>query len=299
VKQVASTDATVLIQGETGVGKELIARTIHSESERSTKPFIAVNCAALPATVVESELFGHERGAFTGAERRRNGRFELADGGTLMLDEVGELPPEIQPKLLRVLQDGEFERVGGSETLRVDVRLIAATNRDLRLDVQQGRFREDLFYRLDVFPITIPPLRDRREDIPLLVEHFVRRIGGGRGVFIEEVPAELMRRFEGYDWPGNVRELQNVIERAVLVSSDRVLRLDEPLRRDDASDPQPEAARRQPRPTLDELQRDYIVEVLASCDGKVSGQGGAADVLGLHPNTLRSRMKKLGIAVPK
>jgi chemotaxis protein methyltransferase CheR len=298
VKQVAPTDATVLIHGETGVGKELVARAIHRESGRSGQRFVAVNCAALPPNLVESELFGHERGAFTGAERRREGRFELADGGTLLLDEVGELPAEVQPKLLRVLQDGEFERVGGSATLRVNVRVIAATNRDLRNDVEDGRFREDLYYRLEVYPITIPPLRDRREDIAPLVQHFVRQIAGRRGVRIDEVPAELMRRLEAYDWPGNVRELQNVVERAVLVSTGGVLRLAEPLA-EPAGAPRARSAATPPRPTLEELQRDYISEVLEACGGRIAGAGGAADVLGLHPNTLRSRMKKLGVKSPK
>jgi chemotaxis protein methyltransferase CheR len=260
-----------------------------------------VNCAALPPDLVESELFGHERGAFTGAERRREGRFELADGGTLLLDEVGDLPAEVQPKLLRVLQDGAFERVGGTSTLQVDVRVVAATNRDLRQDVEEGRFREDLYYRLEVYPITIPPLRDRREDIPLLVEHFAKQIAGRRGVRIDEVPAELMRRLEAYDWPGNVRELQNVAERAVLVSTGGVLRLAEPLTETPselATFPRTPGAMR-PRPTLDELERDYISEVLEDCGGRIAGAGGAAEVLGLHPNTLRSRMKKLGVAASR
>jgi PAS domain S-box-containing protein len=296
VKQVAPTDATVLINGETGVGKELIARAIHRESGRAGRRFVAVNCAALPPNLVESELFGHERGAFTGAERRREGRFELAGGGTLLLDEVGDLPAEVQPKLLRVLQDGEFERVGGTETHRADVRVIAATNRDLRQDVEDGRFREDLFYRLEVYPITIPPLRDRREDIEPLVQHFVRQIAGRRGVRIGEVPAELMRRFEAYDWPGNVRELQNVVERAVLVSTGGVLRLAEPLAAA-AEDPTPVAALRRPWSTLEALERDYITDVLEECGGQIAGAGGAAEILGLHPNTLRSRMKKLGVRV--
>ncbi len=299
VKQVAPTDATVLIHGETGVGKELIARAIHRESGRSGQRFVAVNCAALQPNLVESELFGHERGAFTGAERRREGRFELADGGTLLLDEVGELPAEVQPKLLRVLQDGEFERVGGSVTVRVNVRVIAATNRDLRQDVEDGRFREDLYYRLEVYPITIPPLRDRREDIAPLMQHFVRQIAGRRGVRVDEVPAELMRRLEAYDWPGNVRELQNVVERAVLVSTGGVLRLAEPLAETPANDLTPPRTPGATWQTLEEVERNYISEVLGACGGRIAGAGGAADVLGLHPNTLRSRMKKLGVAASR
>ena len=295
VKQVAPTDATVLIRGDTGVGKELIARAIHRESDRAGRRFIAVNCAALPPNLVESELFGHERGAFTGADRRREGRFELADGGTLLLDEVGDLPAEVQPKLLRVLQDGEFERVGGSETLRTNVRVIAATNRDLRQDVNDGRFREDLYYRLEVYPITIPPLRDRREDIRPLVRNFVRQIAGRRGTRIDEVPAELMRRLEAYDWPGNVRELQNVIERAVLVSTGGVLKLAEPLTAAEAPNDVAPIITDRHWQTLEQLERQYIGEVLESCGGRIAGAGGAAEVLGLHPNTLRSRMKKLGI----
>ena len=229
VEQVAKTDATVLLQGETGVGKELIARVIHEKSSRSNGPQVKVNCATLPEALVESELFGHEKGAFTGADRQRKGRFELADGGTLLLDEVGELPLGTQVKLLRVLQEGEFERVGGSRTIKVKVRVIAATNRKLHDDVSTGRFRQDLFYRLNVYPLTIPPLRQRREDIPLLVSHYARQIGERLGKSISEVPAQVMREFTEYNWPGNIRELQNVIERAVIVSSDGVLRLPEPL----------------------------------------------------------------------
>jgi len=298
VRQVAPGDTSVLILGETGVGKELIARTIHDESPRSSGPFVVVNCAALPPNLIESELFGHERGAFTGAERQRRGRFELAHGGTLFLDEVGEMPLEMQPKLLRVLQEGQLERVGGSEAIAVDVRVIAATNRDLNVDMEAGRFREDLFYRIAVYPITVPPLGDRREDIPLLVEHFVHRFAQRRGRSIDEIPAEVMRRLRAYDWPGNVRELQNVIERAVLTTTDRVLRLAEPLR----SEPNATAATREngseaPDMTLDEVERRYIVRVLEVTGGQISGAGGAAEILGLHANTLRYRMKKLGITV--
>ena len=300
VREVAPSDTSALILGETGVGKELIARTIHAESRRAHGPFVVVNCAALPPNLIESELFGHERGAFTGADRQRRGRFELAHGGTIFLDEVGELPLEMQPKLLRVLQEGEMERVGGTQTIPVDVRLIAATNRELIVDMEAGRFREDLFYRVAVYPITVPPLRDRREDIPPLVQHFAQHYAQRRGKRIEEVPAELMRRLQAYDWPGNVRELQNVIERAVLTTRDRVLRLAEPLKsaanekvatRENGSDA--------PDLTLDEVERRYIVRVLQATEGQISGAGGAAEVLGLHANTLRYRMKKLGISVDR
>ncbi len=298
VRQVASGDTSVLILGETGVGKELIARTIHSESTRSNGPFVVVNCAALPPNLIESELFGHERGAFTGAERQRRGRFELAHGGTLFLDEIGELPLELQPKLLRVLQEGEIERVGGTDTIAVDVRLIAATNRDLTAEMEAGRFREDLFYRVAVYPITVPPLCDRRDDIPVLVQHFVRHFAQRRGLRIDEIPAEVMRRLQTYDWPGNIRELQNVIERAVLTTTGSVLHLAEPLK----SDPNGKAASRDTVSeisglTLDEVERRYIVQVLETTQGQISGAGGAAEILGLHANTLRYRMKKLGIKV--
>jgi PAS domain S-box-containing protein len=298
VRQVASGDTSVLILGETGVGKELIARTIHSESPRSNGPFVVVNCAALPPNLIESELFGHEKGAFTGAERQRRGRFELAHGGTLFLDEIGELPLELQPKLLRVLQEGEIERVGGTDTITVDVRLIAATNRDLNADMEAGRFREDLFYRVAVYPITVPPLRDRREDIPLLVQNFVQHFAQRRAARIDEVPAEVMRRLQSYEWPGNVRELQNVIERAVLTTTDRVLSLAEPLKSGSNGKMAPrDAAPELSGLTLDEVERRYIVQVLETTQGQISGAGGAAEILGLHANTLRYRMKKLGIKV--
>jgi PAS domain S-box-containing protein len=297
VKQVAPTDASVLIHGETGVGKELVARAIHRESGRAGRRFVAVNCAALPPNLVESELFGHEKGAFTGADRQRRGRFELAHRATIFLDEVGELPLEMQPKLLRVLQEGEIERVGGSQTIPVDVRVISATNRDLKADIEAGRFREDLFYRISVYPITVPPLRDRREDIPSLVQHFTRDFARRRRRDISEIPAEVMRRLESYQWPGNVRELQNVIERAVLTSTGGVLKLAEPLSSDTgAHDTRPaESEIGGGLMTLDELDRRHIERVLASTGGKISGSGGAAEVLGLHANTLRYRMKKLGI----
>ncbi|MEX1309520.1 MAG: sigma-54 dependent transcriptional regulator, partial [Candidatus Sulfomarinibacteraceae bacterium] len=297
IHQVAATDATVLIQGETGVGKELVATAIHRESDRSSGPFLAVNCAALPPTLIESELFGHEKGAFTGAERRRQGRFELGNGGTIFLDEIADLPLEVQPKLLRVLQEGSVERVGGSETIDVDVRLIAATNRDLRSEVEAGRFREDLFYRLEVFPITVPPLRDRREDIEILVRHFARSLAKRHRIVITEIPSEVMRKLENYDWPGNVRELQNVIERAVLTSGDGVLRLADPLqaRNGNGQEDEPPTPRGRTFRTLEDVQREHIVAVIDACEGQIAGAGGAAEILGVHPNTLRSRLKKLGI----
>jgi len=296
-EQVAKTDATVLLQGETGVGKELIARAIHEKSSRSDGPHIKVNCATLPEALVESELFGHERGAFTGAERQRKGRFELADGGTILLDEVGELPPGTQAKLLRVIQEGEFERLGGSSTIKVSVRIIAATNRRLHDEVSTGRFRQDLFYRLNVYPITVPPLRQRREDIPLLVSHFARQIGERMGKSISEVPAHVMREFTAYNWPGNIRELQNVIERAVIVSSDTVLRLPEPLGQ--ATNALANEAKASEElttvSTADEAERENILRALEATGWRINGPKGAAALLKLHPSTLRFRMKKLGL----
>jgi PAS domain S-box-containing protein len=299
IRQVADTDATVLIQGETGVGKELVAHAIHDSSNRSSGPFLAVNCAALPASLIDSELFGHERGAFTGADRRRKGRFELADGGTLFLDEVAELPLDVQPKLLRALQEKTIERVGGTRTIEVDVRLIAATNRNLEAEVDVGRFRQDLFYRLEVYPITVPSLRDRKDDIEILARHFAQAFAARHRVELTEIPPEVLRRLEGYPWPGNVRELQNVIERAVLNANDGVLRLVSPLEARNGPDPEPQRPPSRTFRTLDEVQRDHILEVLASCDGQIAGRGGAGQILGIHPNTLRSRLKKLGISTPK
>jgi len=297
VEQVAQTDATVLLQGETGVGKELIASAIHEKSSRSNKPYVKVNCATLPEALVESELFGHEKGAFTGADRQRKGRFELADRGTILLDEVGELPAGTQAKLLRVLQEGEFERVGGSSTIKVSVRVIAATNRKLHDDVSAGRFRQDLYYRLNVYPITVPPLRQRREDIPLLVSHYARQIGERLGKSINEVPAQVMREFTEYTWPGNIRELQNVIERAVIVSSDGVLRLPEPL---GPATTIPASENKTSNEsitvsTLDEAEREHILRALEATGWRINGPKGAAAMLKLHPSTLRFRMKKLGL----
>ncbi len=297
VEQVAKTDTTVLLLGETGVGKELLAQAIHEKSARSNNSFIKVNCATLPEALVESELFGHERGAFTGADRQRKGRFELADHGTILLDEVGELAPGTQAKLLRVLQEGEFERVGGSNTIKVDVRVIAATNRKLHEEVSAGRFRQDLFYRLNVYPITVPPLRDRQEDIPLLVSYFARQIGERFGKSITEVPAPVMRELTAYNWPGNIRELQNVIERAVIVSPDGVLRLPEPLVQATAKAPDKSKASGDSITvsTLDEAEREHILRALEATGWRIQGPKGAAAMLKMHPSTLRFRMKKLGL----
>jgi PAS domain S-box-containing protein len=293
VSQVAESDVPVLLEGETGVGKELVARLIHDRSTRGQRAFIRVNCSAIPHGLVESELFGHERGAFTGAVKRRRGRFELADGGTLLLDEIGELPLEIQPKLLRALQDGEIVSVGSEEPVRVDVRIIASTNRVLTDEVRDGRFREDLYYRLAVFPITIPPLRDRQEDVPQLVSHFAATYAARQGKRIDQIPPGVMDALVRYAWPGNVRELQNVIERAVLTSQGPELRLAEPL--SGAETPGIVAIGRNGPETLEAVERLHILEVLERTQWQVAGAGGAAERLGLKPSTLRSRMKKLAI----
>jgi transcriptional regulator with GAF, ATPase, and Fis domain len=289
VEQVASTEATVLILGESGTGKELLARAVHNLSRRRDRPMVKVNCAALPANLIESELFGHEKGAFTGAVSRKIGRFELADGGTIFLDEVGELPPELQAKLLRILQEGEFERVGGQQTLKVDTRVIAATNRDPKEEVARGRFREDLYYRLNVFPITIPPLRERREDIPLLINHFVKKYSARIGKKIETVSPNVIATLQAYDWPGNVRELENVIERAVIVSQGKQLKLDDWLPYSDARLDEPTIV------TLEDMERNHILKVLEMTGWRISGQRGAAKRLNINASTLRSRMEKLGI----
>jgi len=291
IEQVAPTDSSVLILGETGVGKELVARAIHDNSNRSTKPFIKINCAAIPSNLVESELFGHERGAFTDALQQRQGRFELADKGTLFLDEVSELSQDTQAKLLRVLQDGYFERVGGNRTLKSDVRLIAATNKDLNAEVAAGRFRADLFYRLNVYPITVPPLRKRREDIPLLVEHFISLLAPAIGKKIDMIPRQAMDLLDSYGWPGNIRELRNVIERSIITSSNSTLQLvDELLIKDQPKTPAPGS-----NASLDEVQRLHILAILEKTDWKIEGSKGAAQILQLKPSTLRHRMKKLGI----
>jgi transcriptional regulator with GAF, ATPase, and Fis domain len=285
VEQVAPTGATVLLQGETGTGKELLARALHARSPRHARPLVALNCAALPATLVESELFGREKGAYTGALTRQAGRFEQADGSTLFLDEVGELPPETQAKLLRVLQDGRFERLGGGATLRADVRVIAASNRDLERAVRESKFRSDLYYRLNVFPIRLPPLRERREDIPLLVWAFVKELASAMGKTIESISRAVMEALQRYDWPGNARELHNVIERALIVCSGPVLHAEVPQTRGSAAEDL----------TLAAVERRHIRSVLARTGWRVSGRHGAAAILGLKPTTLESRMAKLGI----
>jgi formate hydrogenlyase transcriptional activator len=290
VAQVAPTDATVLIQGETGTGKELIARAIHGHSRYQDRPLVKVNCAALPAGLIESELFGHEKGAFTGAIARKIGRFELADGGTIFLDEIGELPLELQTKLLRVLQEGEFERVGGAHTITVNVRVIAATNRDLGTAVQAGSFRADLFYRLNVFPLTLPPLRERKDDIPLLVECFLAMMAKKLGKAIKGLSDDSMARVMGYAWPGNVRELQNVIERAVILARGPIVEIDESLKQR-----RPPSDVPLPATNLQDVERAHILRILAETNGIIEGPRGAARILGLHPNTLRFRLQKLGI----
>ncbi len=288
IGQVAGTSATVLILGETGTGKELLAKAIHSLSERADYPMVKLNCGALPENLIESELFGHEKGAFTGAFQRKAGRFEMADRGTMFLDEVGELPLNLQTKLLRVLQEGEFERVGGSETLKVDVRIIAATNRVLDDMVEKGEFREDLFYRLNVFPITNIPLRDRKEDIKPLVRHFIEKYNSKLGRNIEEVPETVMRELESYEFPGNVRELENLIERAVILSPGKKLVANFQFKT--AKSGKKVAFR-----SMEDMQRDHILEALRRTKGKVTGPGGAAEILDMNDKTLYSRMMKFNI----
>jgi len=288
VEQVATTDSTVLILGETGTGKELVAHAIHNVSARRDRAMIKLNCAALPSTLIESELFGREKGAFTGASARQIGRFEAADGSTIFLDEVGELPLELQSKLLRVLQEGQFERLGNPNPVAVDVRVIAATNRDLRQEIKRGTFREDLFYRLNVFPIEVPPLRDRREDVPLLVWSMVKEFSKTFGKTIERIPKKNMDALQSYAWPGNIRELRNLVERAMILSKGPTLLIDLP----EAAVPIPVSVATQ---TLAEVERAYILSVLERCRWRVRGKEGAADILGLKPTTLEARMKKLEI----
>lgn len=289
IEQIAGTDTNVLILGETGTGKELAARAIHGLSQRKDRALVKMNCAALPANLIESELFGHEKGAFTGALAKRLGRFEVANHATLFLDEIGELPLELQAKLLQVLQNGEFERLGSSQTIKVDVRIVAATNRDLEEEVRKGTFRGDLWYRLNVFPILMPPLRDRADDIPLLVNFFVGKISKRLGKVIEIIPITVMQALQQYSWPGNVRELENVLERAVIVSSGPKLRLVDELR----IVPFVESGTK--KKTLEAVEREYIISILEQTKWKVGGSNSAAEILGLERSTLRGRMRKLGI----
>ncbi len=305
LKRVAVTDATVLIFGETGTGKELIARSIHQAGGRKDKPLVRVNCAAIPGTLMESEFFGHERGAFTGATARREGRFALADGGTIFLDEVGELPLDLQAKLLRVLQEGEFEPLGSARTRKVDVRVVAATNRDLEAMVREGKFREDLFYRLNVFPLRVPPLRERGNDVALLARAFAERYARRMGRRLDPIHPDDFRRLQDYSWPGNVRELQNVIERAIILSPGSRLELirampataaPAPPRNENGDGPE---ARIMSVQELESIERANIERALTACGGKVSGENGAAQRLGLAASTLSSRMKALGIQRPR
>ena len=316
VEQVAPTAAPVLILGETGTGKELFARAVHEHSPRRDRPLVKINCAALPATLIESELFGHVKGAFTGATSAKAGRFELADGGTLFLDEIGEMEMDLQAKLLRVLQEGEFEPVGSGQTRKVDVRIIAATNRDFEQAMRDGRFRSDLYYRLSVFPVELPPLRERRSDIAILVRFFVERGNKRLGRRVSQIPAAALESLESHDWPGNVRELQNVIDRALILSPGDKLEIDasffqvvkpsstSPLAASAPSapalaGPTSEAASKEAvlRPLAD-VDREHITAVLEAVRWKINGPGHAAEILGLHPSTLRHRMKKLGIIKP-
>ncbi len=292
IEQVASTDATVLILGESGTGKELIARAVHNISNRSKRPLIKVNCATLPANLIESELFGHEKGAFTGAMDKKIGRFELADNGTIFLDEIGELPVELQAKLLRVLQEGEFERLGNPKTIKVNLRVIAATNRNLQQAIDKKEFREDLYYRLNVFPIICPPLRERKEDIPLLVKHFCLKHEGKIGKKITGIQPKVMDALINYNWPGNIRELENIIERAMILSRNETLEFGEwvPAQKD-----QPITTSTASAIKLQDVEKEHIIEVLKKTNWKVSGDKGAAKILGLNPTTLEARMKKMGI----
>ena len=292
IEQVAPTEATVLIQGETGTGKELLARAVHNRSLRKGRPLVKVNCGSIPSGLVESELFGHERGAFTGATQRRIGRFELANGGTIFLDEVTELPFDTQVKLLRVLQEGEFERVGSSETIKVDVRVIAATNRELKEVVTNGTFRSDLFYRLNVFPLEAPPLRDRQGDIPLLVNFFLSKFGKKLGKQLRGFSQKAMERMTNYNWPGNVRELQNVVERAVVLARGPIVEVDDSMLRSNGVIPASGVD------TLENMERNHILRALGETHWMIHGHKGAAEILGINPSTLRSRMSKLGIKRP-
>ncbi len=290
LEQVARTDATVLLLGETGTGKGMAAQLVHRLSPRADARFVSVDCTSLPSTLMESELFGRERGAFTDARSTQAGRFEIADRGTIFLDEIGELPPDAQSKLLRVLQHGEFERLGSPRTIRVDVRVVAATNRNLAEEVKAGRFRRDLYYRLSVFPITMPPLRDRQDDIVALTQHLVERLAQKHRKRIETVPRPVLEHLASYDWPGNVRELENVLERAIITTPDTTLRLLEPLSAETL-----EVLPAAPTTVLVDVERAHILRVLHANAWRIEGPRGAAAALGLRPSTLRSRMRKLGV----
>jgi transcriptional regulator with GAF, ATPase, and Fis domain len=294
IARVAPTSCTTLILGETGTGKELIAKAIHENSPRRAKTMVKVNCATLPANLIESELFGHERGSFTGAFERRIGKFELAHTSTLFLDEIGELPLELQVKLLRVLQEKEFERIGGKSSTRVDVRIIAATNRDLETEVAEGRFRADLYYRLNIFPVNLPSLRNRRDDIPLLVTHFIQKLAKKTGIKITSVSKNALQQLTNYSWPGNIRELEHVIERSMLLADDEVIReIQLPNKKGNVEN--------RPNPiefslkTIEENEKEHILNTLIYCKGRISGNYGAAEYLGVPPSTLSSKIKRLGI----
>ena len=300
VEKVADTETTVLITGETGTGKELIARAVHNLSARKHRPLIKVNCAALPANLIESELFGHEMGAFTGALSRKAGRFELADGGTIFLDEISELQIDLQARLLRVLQEREFERIGGTETVKIDVRVIAATNRNLRKLVHKAEFREDLYYRVSVFPVRLPPLRERAIDIPALVAFFVERYAKKIGRKFDSIAAEAMREFQRYSWPGNIRELQNLVERAVILSTGTILTVDTPFHPAIGLDAGAVPSDGKIGSTaLVDVERDHIRRILTHTSAVIEGPHGAAKLLKMHPSTLRSRMRKLGLGLNK
>ena len=301
IAQAAQTDCTVLIIGETGTGKEVLARAVHEQSSRARAPMIKVNCAAIPKDLFESEFFGHEKGSFTGASAKRVGRFELAHGGTLFLDEIGELPLDIQAKLLRVLQEREFERIGGISTQKVDVRIIAATNRDLLEEVNNKRFREDLYYRLNVFPVRIPPLRERQEDFPLLVNHILTKFSEKHGRVVKDIHPDSLQKLNSYGWPGNIRELENVIERAVIVTKNQTLTIGDwlgkqPVSATECQHPSP-TPKLDPNhfPSLEETERLHILRALEATKWRISGEYGAAQLLGINRSTLRSRMEKLGI----
>lgn len=294
ITQVAPSDSTVLILGETGTGKELIARAIHNNSPRKHGPMVKVNCAALPASLIESELFGHERGSFTGAFERRIGKFELANNGTLFLDEIGEMSPDLQVKLLRALQEKEIERVGGKGTIKVNVRIVAATNRDLEKEMEDGRFRSDLFYRLNIFPIDVPPLRDRREDIPLLASHFIQLFSKKSGKKIRAIGGLALQELMRYNWPGNIRQLEHLIERSILLTpGDTIKQVHLPSPKQNALTKS--GGREIEIKTIDENERDHILCMLKYCKGRIAGDGGAAEILGVPPSTLNSKIKRLGI----